>query len=119
MKITANKGVSSALEAIVENPFFDKKYKKHALMYSLSNEQLPLIVKTTKSFVLPMDPVTVKAGYSLAIKTGISLINKPPGSRITISFNVLPAGVHNWDLCSTKRIQYDDCGLNSVPLCIS
>ena len=118
MKTPSTKGVCTELAGTIENPFFDQKYNRHAHLYSYSNEQLPLIVRTTNSFVLPKEPVTVKANSKLDIKTGIALIRKPPGCRITISFNILPVGAHNWDLCSTKRIQYDDCDLNSI-LCVS
>ena len=33
---------------------------------------------------------------------------------MTISFNILPVGAHNWDLCTTKRLQYDDCDPNTI-----
>ena len=118
MKNPSTKGMSTELAGTIQNPFFDQKYNQHALLYTYSNEQLPPIVKRTKSLVLPKDSVTVKANSKRDVKTGIALIRKPPGSRITISFNILPVGVHNWDLCSTKRIQYDECDLNSI-LCIS
>ena len=77
MKITATTSASPALTAIVENPFFDQQYSEHVLMYSLSEEQLPKIVKETKSFVLPCDPVIVKAKDTMDIKTGLTLIRKP------------------------------------------
>ena len=78
------------LAGTIDNPFFHQKYNRHALLYSYSNEQLPLIVRTTKSFVLPKEPVTVKANSKLDIKTGIALIRKPPGCQITLSFIYFP-----------------------------
>ena len=42
------------------------------------------------------------------------MMRKPSGSRITVSFNTLPVGVHNWDLCPTERLEYDDCDPNSA-----
>ena len=116
MKISSTKGMSTELTGTIQNPFFNQKYNQHALLYSYSNEQLPLIVKRTKSLVLPKDSVTVKANSKLDIKTGIALIRKPPGSRITISFNILPVGVHNWEShFSIVLVLYSEYWKKTVP----
>ena len=60
MKVTAPKPIAfPTLTAIVENPFFDQKYGQHVLFYSQTEDQLPKIVKTTSSYVLPRNPVLV------------------------------------------------------------
>ena len=98
--------------AIAGNPFFDRKYFDHVLMYSRTEDQLPLIVRETRSFVLPRNPVTILANGKADIKTGLNMIRKPDGCRVVVSFNTLPVGANNWDLCKTQRIEYKDCTLN-------
>ena len=60
--------------AIAGNPFFDKKYSNDVLMYSRTEDQLPFIVRETRSFVLPRNPITIPVGD---IKTGLNVIRKP------------------------------------------
>ena len=113
MKITALTSAASMTQ-LWRTRFFDTQYSKHVFMYAHTDEQLPKIVKETRSFVLLLNPVTLKAKKVLNIKTGISMMRKPAGSRITVSFNTLSVGIHNWDLCSTERLEYDDCDPNSA-----
>ena len=103
--------------AIVGNPFFDRKYFEHVLMYSRTEDQLPLCDRETTSFVLPRNPVTVPAKCTVDIRTGLNIIRKPAGCRFVISFNTLLVGLHNWDLCTTQRTEYKECSLNGE-MCI-
>ena len=100
-----------------ENPFFDDKYDRHVLFYSFSESLLPKIVSGTRSFVLNQVPVAVLPGATEDIITGITLIKKPPGCKVVISFHTLPAGIHNWDLCRKHRIEYDTVDSNSI-ICV-
>ena len=99
--------------AIAGNPFFDRKYFDHVLMYSSTEDQLPLIVRETQSFVLPRNPVTIPANGMCHIKTGLYMIRKPDGCKVVVSFNTLPTGSNNWDMCKTQRIEFKDCSTNA------
>ena len=99
--------------AIAGNPFFGKTYSNHVLMYSRTEYQLPLIVRETRSFVLPRNPITITANGMGDIKTGLNMIRKPDGCKVVVSFNTLPTGANNWDMCKTQSsmiaVQMEKC----------
>ena len=105
-------GQSVLSAAIAGNPFFDQKYINHVLMYSRTEDQLPLIVRETRSFVLPRNPITIPANGKGDIKTGLNMIRKLDGCKVVVSFNTLPTGANNWDMCKTQRIEFKDCSTN-------
>ena len=46
------------------------------------------------------------------IKTGLNMIRKPDGCKVVVSFNTLPTGANNWEMCKTERIEFKDCSAN-------